>query len=155
MTDIFIHMTSRTSIVWCVHSKGEKIKRNSNILETIAWIMDVGRIKIKLIQQKFMCSVCFLFTVMSCDVYGRLREPRPMFTATLKRANGERGVWFKVSALFNIFKMARGSDVPSFDSFQYSPFLPYHGQLGAPPVKLDIFPRRISSCIFCGEFTKP
>ena len=38
--------------------------------------------------------------------------------------------------------------------FQYSPFLPYHGQLGAQPVKLDIFPRRISFCIFRGNFLK-
>ena len=43
---------------------------------------------------------------------------------------------------------------PALLPFQYSPFLPYHGQLGAQPVKLDIFPRRISFCIFRGNFLK-
>ena len=51
----------------------------------------------------FMCSVCFLFTVMSCDVYGRLRAPPHVYcdSKTEPAENGERGSKFRRFSIFS------------------------------------------------------
>ena len=51
----------------------------------------------------FMCSVCFLFTVMSCDVYGGLRAPPHVYcdSKTEPAENGEPGLKFRRFSIFS------------------------------------------------------